>query len=319
MIEIIIFILLIGLTVALAVVKSMPVTSSTASEYELNKQANSGDQLAALELQRRQQQPQFEAVKRLLELLLIVAAAGLAFASLSIWIAAFCVLTVLVVTEALTAKHWLWRPSLLLQKKLEPLVWKYLAQHRNILRVFGGKNQTHPLSFSSKDELRQLIKSDQSVLESGEKSHLLGAFDFGGTKVAGHLIERRHILTVDQDETVGPLLLDRLHKAHHNIFVVVKKSLDHVQGLLYMSDLVPLDPDVKTVKDVTRPTVHYLPETATLKDVLAASLKTGRQFFLVVNAAGRVIGLITLRDVLRHLLGEEVTTDAAVATDPAKL
>ncbi|HEU5187566.1 MAG TPA: CBS domain-containing protein [Candidatus Saccharimonadales bacterium] len=319
MVEIIFFILFICFVGLLAVAKTMHVPHSTLSDYELNRQASSGDQLAMQELQRRELLPVFVAVWRLIELFLLVVVVAVLFMWLPVWLAALAALVALVAVEVASLLGWLAAPAQVLQRKVEPAIAKHLSQYRTFLHRFAPKKHAQAPAFMSREELRQLIKADQHILEPHVKSHLLGAFDFANTTLSDHMVERKNIITVDQAETVGPLLLDRLHKTGHNIFVVVKKNLEHAQGLLYMSDLVPLDPEVKTVEDVTRTRVHYLPESATLKDVLTASLKTGRQFFLVANNAGRITGLITLRDALRQLLGQELPTESAVATDPANL
>lgn len=318
MVEIIIFLSLICLTVVLIVVKGLRFVASTASEYELTRQAQAGNTHAAHELKRRELLPMFNAVQKIVELLGLAAILLVAFTGLPPAVAALVVLLLLFLSELVATRKLLARLSASLQKKLEPLFWKNATVLTRALGLFISKTQSQQFTFASKDELRRLIEADQSVLEQQEKGRLLKAFDFNTAKLVDHMVVRSKIVVVDQAETVGPLLLDRLHKSGHNIFIVVNKNLDHVKGLLYMSDLVPLDPQIKTVKDAIRPTVHYLPDDAHLKDVLVASLKTGRQLFLATSKGGEVTGLITLRDALHGVLGEELGRESAVATQPLK-
>lgn len=318
MVEIIIFLSLICLAVVLTVVKGLRFAASTASEYELTRQAKAGNTHAVHELKRRELLPLFSAVQQVLELITGLVLVLVAFLGLQSWAAALVVLALLLLVELASVKSWPAHFSAVVQKRVEPLLWKNAKALTNVLRLFVVKEQRATFMFGSKEELRRLIQSDQAVLAAAEKAQLLGVFDFDNEQLTDHMVVRTNIITVDQAETVGPLLLDRLHKSAHNIFVVVDKNLDHVQGLLYMSDLVPLDPQIKIVKDAVRPTVHYLPQSASLKEVLAASLKTGRQFFLVTNTKDDVVGLVTLRDALHSLLGE-VTRESIVATDPQQL
>jgi CBS domain containing-hemolysin-like protein len=64
---------------------------------------------------------------------------------------------------------------------------------------------------------------------------------------------------------------------------------------------------VEKVADATRPAVYYLPQDALITEVISASLKTGRQLFLVRNEADEIVGLITLADVLAKVLGRPLT------------
>ncbi|HVI69034.1 MAG TPA: CBS domain-containing protein, partial [Magnetospirillaceae bacterium] len=208
---------------------------------------------------------------------------------------------------------WLWRMQMAVERRHQ----KYVQMTTPFVGWLAPKKVfASDAGIASRDELRQLIATDTTLLAPTDKARLLGAFDFGTLTVADAMVPAGDIATVDIKETVGPVLLDRLHKANHRIFVVIKKDIDHIKGLLYMHDLTPLDPELKDVKEALRPTVHYLPVNASLQDVLAASLMTGRQLFIAVDSGGATKGLITLADALRFLCGEPLPTAAPVSTKP---
>lgn len=306
MVELLILIVLIVITGVLSLAKSLRFAPNSSSSFELERRAQSGDTHAAHELSRRVHLPMFIALQKVGVVIVATVLVTVAFLCLPVWTTLFLVLVLLALAEIVAAQGWLVPIAAKLQKNIESALWKHAKTATALLKPFIASPSASLFSFASKDELRKLIEDDQSVLQQADKARLLGSLDFAQATVEQHMVARKSIITVGANETVGPVLLDRLHKAGHNIFVVVSKDLEHVKGLLYMSDLVPLDPEIKTIKDATRPKVHYVSQTASLQEVITVSLKTGRQFFLVRDGKERVVGLITLKDALKILLSEDL-------------
>jgi CBS domain containing-hemolysin-like protein len=305
------------LTLLLAAVKTLSYEPNGLSEFELHRKINAGDAHAAAERDRRLLLPTYLALQSAKEIAISVAIAALLILTHTSIVGSLLSIVYFFVAYIIAARGWLAGMVWKFQQKSEPHYQKYVAK---LARAFGWLAPKHVIGGSggiaSRDELRSLIASDTQLLAPQDKARLLGAFDFGSMLVADAMVPRDKIVTVDVRETVGPVLLDRLHKDGHNIYVVVDKTLDHVRGLLYMADLTPLDPDLKDVAEAIRPTVHYVPVNAGLQDVLTASLQTGRQLFIAVDDHGSTKGLITLADALAHLNGEPLPKTAPVATKP---
>jgi len=304
MVEIIILLVGLILAIFIAFVKTFNLSVSSLSEFELQRLRESGDKAAARELNRRLLEPTLEAAKNLKVMILSVALVAILVTCLPVWLGIIASLVFLVLVEVAAAKGWFARAAVSFQAKFDRQLIAYLKKISKILAFMQPQTKGGEFSLNSIDELKQLIAGDAGVLSNGEKAQLLGALQFDQTKISDVMVQREQITTVGINETVGPLLLDRLHKAGHNIYPVVDKNLDHLKGLLYMSDLVPLDPDLKEVKDALRPNIHYLSADAKLTEVIDESIKTGRQLFLVKNSASKIVGLIILKDVLKILMGK---------------
>lgn len=305
------------LSLLLAAVKTLRYQPNGLSEFELHRQINAGVPSATAEQDRRAVLPTYMALQSFKEVLITVCIAVLLIQTHGSVVGPLLSILYFLAAYVVAARGWLGGLVWNFQRKSEPHYQKYVAK---LAKAFGWLAPKHMGSggsgIASRDELRSLIVNDTQLLSPQDKARLLGAFDFGSLLVADAMVLRDKIATVDVKETVGPVLLDRLHKDGHNIYVAISKTLDHVKGLLYMADLTPLDPEIKDVADAVRPTVHYLPVNAGLQDVLAASLKTGRQLFIAVDDHGATKGLITLADALAHLNGEPLPKDAPVSTKP---
>lgn len=305
--------------VGLALVESIRFATGALSQAELTRRADKGDTHAKHELNKRALLPLYYGLQRLKVTFLILVLVGTLASFYPLWIALLASLGMLLVVGVVVAMGWLNWLARFVQPRIEKHIWSVVKAGAPVLRLFAPRtNGGGEISFASKDELKQMIDQDTSILSPDEKTRLVAAMHFSDKTVGDIMVPASQIATVGQSETVGPLLLDKLHKTGRSVIVVVSKSLDNVKGLLYMSDLVPLDPEIQTVKDALRSKVFYVSAEAPLATVLGASLKTGRQMFLVARG-GKTVGLVTLSDALEHLLGGRLNGDVGVAAKPEDL
>lgn len=116
---------------------------------------------------------------------------------------------------------------------------------------------------------------------------------------------RAKIITINRNETIGPLLLDRLHKVGRMFLPVIDKDLDHIIGVLNVHSLMPLNPALKEVGEAMNPRLFYIHQDQPLAALIAAFLRTGQHLFIVINDSEEAVGIITIEDVLRQLVGSE--------------
>lgn len=306
------------LTVLLALIKSFVYLPSALSDFELSRRAEQGDGTAAYEIVRRPLLPALSGLRIVLVVLLTsILAAFLVGIYHIAGVALFACLWLM--SDVIAAKGWATKQGFWLQKNSEPRIIKMVERTKKIFSHFAPRSHAHEFAIGSREELLDIISSDQRLLAPEEKNRIQAALKFDKLKISDVMVPRNKIATVKTSETVGPVLLDRLHKAGHNIFIAVKKDLDDIKGLLYMTDATSGHPEIKTVNDAIRPKVHYITQDDPLVAVLAASLQTGRQLFIVVDNNGNTMGLITLGDVLAKLLGNAPPASKDVSTELQKV
>ena len=107
-----------------------------------------------------------------------------------------------------------------------------------------------------------------------------------------------HVLAED---TIGPILLDELHKSKQPFVPVIAdaKSKD-VVGIIDISRLNPSSSGL--VKDIMDENIYYLHEDDSLSEALKAMAHTTNPVFIVLDKKQRLFGMITLRDVLAELI-----------------
>ncbi len=177
----------------------------------------------------------------------------------------------------------------------------------------------HTGLFERSDILKLIqLQADQqdSRLSIEELAIIQRALVFGDYQVRDIITPRSKVMTVKTNETLGPILIDELHKSE-TPFVLVKDSDDNTVGSLEIQKL-----GLKSsgpVSDHLSP-IYYLHENDTLREALHAFFVTNYPLFVVVNSFEEYVGIITIESVLRQLLGhlpgdefEQYSNIAAVA------
>lgn len=183
--------------------------------------------------------------------------------------------------------------------------------------LFRGRTQAQPenISLNSREELLSLVKRSPGVLTSDERQRLEANLAFGEKRVGDVMTARSMICGIEQQEVLGPLVLDELYKTKHSRFPVYDGDIDHIVGMLYLYDLVDMNAMSKTVREAMHPKVCYVREDHDLSRALKGLLKTRQHLFVVINKQRETVGLLSLEDVLEALLGQNIRDDFEVHDD----
>jgi CBS domain containing-hemolysin-like protein len=158
-----------------------------------------------------------------------------------------------------------------------------------------------------RDDLIKLLEDQQwqkdSRITPEELEIAKRALSFEDYKVADIVIPRKKIKTVLASDTIGPILIDELHKSGQD-YVLVRdkdKSKGMVVGTLEYKRL-GLHSEGK-VSDHMSGKVYYIHENDSLGQALHAFFVTNHSLFIVVNGFEEYVGIISIEDILKRLLG----------------
>lgn len=102
---------------------------------------------------------------------------------------------------------------------------------------------------------------------------------------------------------------------------VYRESIDDVVGVVRRRDIMQAsaeDRDSDRIGGMTSD-IPIIPETASALDALQLFLKAHQQLALVVDEFGSTAGVVTMEDVIEHLLGREIYEDTDMAIDMREL
>lgn len=299
----------VALWTALVALKSLrlelPPLTSQATDYR--RQARRQEQAAARLKLREQRLADLQAARYMAEALVLSLMAGLLIGLAGfwgIWLLAAALLL------ALPGSHikMISRGGQRLYDKYQPWLLDKLPAWHRWLEWLSPVAAARFHRLESKDELIELARRSAQVLDENELSLIENGLRFKDKLVGQIMTPRSMIDSVSTDETLGPVVLDRLHKTGHSRFPVMQLGrIDQVVGMLYMRDLLPLKPENnRKVTAAMRPEVYYIREDQSLEHALYAFLRTQHHLFIVVNRYRETVGLLSLEDVVEALLGRKI-------------
>lgn len=295
------------LLVAVHAVRLVP---SGISDYEMQRRVNGGDEQAKFLQQRDAAMPDVRALKFVVETLLMILLVAVTLVTFEWWIAIPILVLALMYVEGATRWSFIAKNSQTNYEKYEAKIIGFTQRWHKIFKFLRGANGHVPGQFVySKEELLERLKTTHGIVSKDELTLIQHGLTFGTKEVKEVMTPRSVIDALAAEETLGPVVLNHLHSSGHSRFPVFDIDIDHIVGMLYLRDLVPLKKSVKTVRDAMKQEVFYIREDHTLEHALAAFLKTHHHLLVVVNEYRETVGLLSLEDVLEALLGRKIVDE----------
>lgn len=219
----------------------------------------------------------------------------------------------LALSHAVPVALWVTPPMLAIGQLLFPLVRTLNWVGNRLLRLVGVERGRGVHHYLSPEELESLAReSQQSGLLSAESERIFREIaDFSEITAAEAMVPRVRIQGIPAEATDAELR-EILIGHRHTRYPVYAGDLDHIQGTLHIKDLLRLlHGGSGLVPTVVRETA-FLPEGATLDDVLAAMQRVRNQMIVVMDEHGGTAGIITIEDICAEAVGdiEEGSEDA---------
>lgn len=158
--------------------------------------------------------------------------------------------------------------------------------------------------------------AQQGTLSRSESSIIANALSLDDVRVSEIMTPRTVVTALKRNATVGEIFRDYPNIPFARI-PVYGKNLDDIVGIVRRRDLLKSkanDQDFDLVEKLMQE-VHFIPETVTVANALQAFLKAHQQILLVVDEFGATAGVVSMEDVMEHLLGREIFEKDDVAVD----
>jgi CBS domain containing-hemolysin-like protein len=256
----------------------------------------------------------------------LTSAAGLVLLArqLPVWLSLFIVAVLLWLAFSLIPSTRITRIGVNLTKMATPFVASLLSILQPLLSRGAETVETryiagaHTKIFERSDFMelidRQKFQEDNRLSDE-ELEIARRALSFSDYKVRDILTPRKVVKTVLASDTIGPILIDELHKVGQDYVLVREKAKGQVTGTLAFSRLSINSKG--TVGDVMDHTVYYLHENDSLTEALHAFFMTNHAMFIVVDSFEDFVGIITVENIIRHLMGHLPGDDFDQYADPA--
>jgi CBS domain containing-hemolysin-like protein len=211
----------------------------------------------------------------------------------------------LALTHSLPTVRWLLRPMLLFGMAFGPLVTVLTGVGNALLRLIGfhrGRGASH---YYDPQELEALVAESREgglIAEEGERV-FREIIDFSEISAAEAMVPRVRVDSIPA-LAAHEQLREIVSNRPRTRYPVIEGSLDQIVGTVHIKDLLRLLSTGEALRPELVHEVAYVPETATLEQVLAAMDRARNQMVVVMDEHGGTGGIVTIEDICAEAIGE---------------
>jgi putative hemolysin len=156
----------------------------------------------------------------------------------------------------------------------------------------------------SVNQLNQALEITTENTTEEEKDILKGIVNFSTLSVR-QVMQSRMDVTAVEIETDFHELMDKINKSGYSRIPVYRETIDHIEGILYIKDLLPFiekDENFEWQKLIRKGL--FIPENKKIDTLLKDFQKKRVHMAIVVDEYGGTSGLVTLEDLIEEIIGE---------------
>lgn len=170
------------------------------------------------------------------------------------------------------------------------------------------KEHSEPEPEHPSEAVDALIEAGQEegILEESDRELIQSVVEFGDKTVREVMTPRPDIVAVPVSLTVDKFT-EILKSRPMSRVPVYAKSLDNIVGIVFAHDVLQVadaEAHRKTVGDLMRTDVQFVPETKRVSDLLREMQRDNARMVIVIDEYGGVAGLVTMEDLVEQIVGE---------------
>ena len=181
---------------------------------------------------------------------------------------------------------------------------KLLTMSTNfITKLFGVSEKDEETV--TEEEIRIMIDvgEEKGTIEEQEKEMINNIFEFNDKTVNEIMIHRTDVFGIDINSDINKII-DVLDEYKYSRIPVYDETIDNIEGILYIKDLIKVLRGNKTIKlkNIIRE-AYFVPENKKLNELFKELQKNKNQMAIVVDEYGGTAGIATMEDILEEIVG----------------
>ena len=199
------------------------------------------------------------------------------------------------------------KPTELFMRALWPFLRLMHGAARLVVKALGVATADTKAMVHSEEELKMLVTASQEagVLEEQEEQMLHRVFGFADLTAGRVMVPITEIVAVSADASTEEAVA-LIGRYGHARLPVYRDDLDHVIGLLHVTDLLKALTASRgslNVSSLSRE-VLTVPETLGADDLLAEMRRRGVREAIVIDEYGGTAGLVTFESLMARIVGD---------------
>jgi CBS domain containing-hemolysin-like protein len=156
------------------------------------------------------------------------------------------------------------------------------------------------------EELEKLLAAQaaKATVDKSAPQLIRSIFELSDKTCRDVMVPRTEVVAVDIT-TAPDEILRILAEENHSRMPVYREDVDHIVGILHVRDLIPMmqHPELIVLSDTIRP-AQFVPWVKPIGDLLREMQRQKIHMAMVVDEYGGFMGIVTLEDILREIVGD---------------
>ena len=187
-----------------------------------------------------------------------------------------------------------------------PLVVTLNGLGNGVLRLLGVRRDAHGAEhYQTPDELAYLVHEAQEggLLRSEPARVVSELLDFGELRAGEVMVPRVRVVAIPLGASADDLRA-ALRAHPFTRYPVCDGDVDHLVGMLHVKDILRCLPTCAALSADQVRAVPFVPETASMDQVMAAMRQANAQMVVVLDEFGGTAGIVTAEDLFEEVVGD---------------
>lgn len=181
---------------------------------------------------------------------------------------------------------------------------------------------TRASDHSSDEEIILLAErgTQQGTISKSESSIIANALSLDDVRVSEIMTPRTVVTGMRRNATISEIFKE-FPNLPFGRMPVYGRGIDEIVGMVRRRDLLNAKANDHhgALVETLMQEIHFIPETVTVGNALQTFLKKHQKLLVVVDEFGSTAGVVTMEDVIEHLLGREIFEKDDPAIDMREL
>lgn len=178
-----------------------------------------------------------------------------------------------------------------------------------IIRTFGIKDSINPTV--TEEEIKVMLKegTKAGTFNEVEQEMVERVFRLADQSVNALMTPRTEIVWLDTEDSLAENF-KKIKESSHSFFPVCQSGIDNVLGVVHVKDLfsASMDGTITSIQQHLRKPL-YIVENVLVVQLIEQFKESGTHFAFLVDEYGGIQGLLTLNDILKAVVGEEIDAE----------
>ncbi len=210
----------------------------------------------------------------------------------------------LALTHARATVLWIAPIMRAIQLAFYPLVVGLNGMGNGLLRLFGvDRARGTSEQYRTPEEIAHIVRESEAggLLRRGSAQVVNELLDFGDLTAGEVMVPRVRVVGIPLGAT-PEMLRTVLRTAPHTRYPVFEGTLDHIVGMVHVREFISNGDE--TLSRESLRTVPFIPETASVDQILSAMREMKVQMAVVMDEHGGTAGIVTMEDLFEEVVGD---------------